>query len=347
MSEARRTSSPSVAFSRPYLTPELEEHIAIARELRDRSRSDNTRRSYATGWKQFLAYLAEHQPQASPLPADPALVSVFLASLSLKKLTPETLRSRASAIAHYHRQAGYPSPCDHPAVKDLLEGAMRDGAGRTHGRATITLDDLVKTLGKVPPASTCLEIRDRAIALLTFASGRRRSEIAALNVEHLNFRRKRGFLFVWIAKSKSDQSGHGQFVAIPRLDADREGACAVIAVERWIGELGATRGPLFPAFVRSVPKIGSRIDGRVVADVLKRIYRQAGVSEEDVAAIAAHSLRRGFVTSADAAGMSFSQIGAVTGQKDPRTIARYAVHEITKDPPLLAIIEHDKRQREP
>jgi hypothetical protein len=76
--------------------------------------------------------------------------------------------------------------------------------------------------------------------------------------------------------------------------------------------------------VRSVPKVGSRIDGRVVAEVLERICRQAGFSEEDVAAIAARSLRAQFRHPADAVGMTAAQIGAVTGQKDPRTIARYA-----------------------
>jgi integrase len=44
---------------------------------------------------------------------------------------------------------------------------------------------------------------DRAILLLTFASGRRRAEISALNVEDLDFSRS-DFLIITIRKSKTD-----------------------------------------------------------------------------------------------------------------------------------------------
>jgi hypothetical protein len=51
-----------------------------------------------------------------------------------------------------------------------------------------------------------------AIVLHTFASGRRRAEIAALNVEALDFSSAR-FLVITIRKSRTDQGGAGQFVA--------------------------------------------------------------------------------------------------------------------------------------
>jgi integrase len=329
---------PAVVAEGMFLTPELEEHVATARELRASSRSGNTRRSYATGWSQFMEYVATHAPEQPTLPASPVTVALFLASLHAAERTADTLRSRSSAIAFYHRQAGHPSPCDHVAVKEVLEGAVRKGAGRQHGRATVAIDDLEDLLSRLPEPNTPLALRDRALALLTFGSGRRRSEIAALDVEHLDFRRNPRFLFVSILKSKTDQRGRGAIVAVPRLPAERQRACAVVALSAWLAHHPTKTGPLFPSFVRGTPKVGKRIDGRVVADALKRLFLEAEFPPEHVAAIAAHSLRRGFVTSADAAGMTHSQIGAVTGQKDPRTIARYAVHELTKDPPLLGII---------
>ena len=338
MTDDSTSSSPAVVPEGMYLTPELEAHVAAARELRERSRSENTRRSYATGWAQFLEYSATHRPHEPPLPADPEIVALFLGSLHAAERTSDTLRSRASAIAFYHRQAGHPSPCDHVAVKEVLEGAGRMGAGRHHGRATVTIEDLEDLLSRLPQPTTPLALRDRALALLTFGSGRRRSEIAALDVEHLDFRRNPRFLFVTILKSKTDQRGRGTIVAVPRLPSERQRACAVLALSAWLAHHPTKTGPLFPSFVRGTPKIGKRIDGRVVADALKRLFVEAEFPAEHVAAIAAHSLRRGFVTSADAAGMTHAQIGAVTGQKDPRTIARYAVHELTKDPPLLGII---------
>jgi site-specific recombinase XerC len=68
-------------------------------------------------------------------------------------------------------------------------------AGRDHGRATITAKRLAAALELQGPPATPIAIRDRAILLLTFASGRRRAEIAGLNLEDLDFGRP-GFLIV-------------------------------------------------------------------------------------------------------------------------------------------------------
>ena len=69
----------------------------------------------------------------------------------------------------------------------------------------------------MPAARAPLELRDRTIALLMFASRRRHPEIAVLDVEKLDFERNRRFLFLHVAKSKMDQRGRGQMVTIPRM----------------------------------------------------------------------------------------------------------------------------------
>jgi hypothetical protein len=63
---------------------------------------------------------------------------------------------------------------------------------------------------------------------LRAAAGRGRR--ARLNVEDLDFGRP-GFLIITIRKSKTDQGGAGQFVAVPRID---NGPCAVAALEAWL-----------------------------------------------------------------------------------------------------------------
>jgi integrase len=145
-------------------------------------------------------------------------------------------------------------------VRDLLEGARREDAGRDHGRASVTAKRLAAALELQGPPATPLAIRDRAILLLTFASGRRRAEIAALNVEDLDFGRP-GFLIVTIRKSKTDQGGAGQFVAVPRID---NGPCAVAALEAWLSIIEQKKGPLFVAFSPHGELRETRIEGRLV-----------------------------------------------------------------------------------
>jgi integrase len=215
-------------------------------------------------------------------------------------------------------------------VRDLLEGARREDAGRDHGRATITAKRLAAALELQGPPATPLAIRDRAIVLLTFASGRRRAEIAGLNIEDLDFGRS-GFLIVTIRKSKTDQGGAGQFVAVPRLE---HGPCAVAALEAWLAVIERKKGALFVAFSPHGDLRETRIEGRLVAEVVKRLFRDAGASASDVDAIGAHSLRRGFVTSADMAGATTAQIMDVTGHRDPKSLRRYTRRELLHDPVL-------------
>lgn len=330
------------------LSPEIEATIYAARELADASRSENTRTSYRSGWDQFLRYCREQHPGRSPLPAHPALVALFLTWLSQQGRTSATLRSRAAAVGYHHRRAGHPSPCDHQFVKDVLDGASRRDAGRDHGRATVTREDLEALLLRLPDPVTPLEIRDRAIALLTFATSRRRSEIAALDLVHLTFRRQNehDFLLVRIARSKTDQHGIGATVAVPRLGEPLRRICAVRALVAWLEVIHAYdervvvgEGPIFRAFSITSELQSHRIEPRAVAAALKRLYTQAGYTQEHIRAIAAHSLRRGFITSADAAGSTAAEIMAVTGHRDRRMLDRYTNHEKTKNPPLLRIFE--------
>jgi site-specific recombinase XerC len=263
-----------------------------------------------------------------------ALVATFLGSLRDRGASAQTLASRAAAIRYFHRAAGLAAPTDQRVVRDLLEGARREDAGRDHGRATITAKRLAAALELQGPPATPLAIRDRAILLLTFASGRRRAEIAGLNIEDLDFGRS-GFLIVTIRKSKTDQGGAGQFVAVPRLE---HGPCAVAAIEAWLAIREQKKGALFVAFSPHGELRETRIDGRLVAEVVKRLFRDAGSSESEVEKIA-HSLRRGFVTSADMAGATTAQIMDVTGHRDPKSLRRYTRRELLHDPVLLKLFE--------
>jgi integrase len=314
-------------------SPHVARAITTARRLIAGATSENTRRSYETGWRQFSIHA--QGLGLEPLGAHPALVATFLGHLRDGGASAQTLGSRAAAIRFFHRAAGLASPTDQRVVRDLLEGARREDAGRDHGRATITAKRLAAALDLQGPPATPLAIRDRAIVLLTFASGRRRAEIAALNIEDLDFGRP-GFLIVTIRKSKTDQSGAGQFVAVPRLE---HGPCAVAALEAWLILIEKKKGPLFVAFSPHGELRETRIEGRLVAEVVKRLFRDAGAAPGEIDTMGAHSLRRGFVTSADMAGATTAQIMDVTGHRDPKSLRRYTRRELLHDPVLLKLFD--------
>jgi integrase len=73
-------------------------------------------------------------------------------------------------------------------------------------------------------------IRNKAIILLGFAGGFRRSEIVALNVSDLAF--ESGSLRVTLRRSKTDQEGVGRTIAI--MPGENPTTCAVAAVRAWL-----------------------------------------------------------------------------------------------------------------
>jgi integrase len=97
--------------------------------------------------------------------------------------------------------------------------------------------------------------RDRALLAFGFAGAFRRSELCALEVADLT--ETPDGLRVLIRRSKGDQEGQGQEVAIPRGYRLRP----VEAVQTWLAAAEISQGPVF----RAVAK-GSRVSDAPLAD---------------------------------------------------------------------------------
>ncbi len=95
-----------------------------------------------------------------------------------------------------------------------MSGIRREHGTRPLRRAApLDLDPLQRLLEPIDTA-TLAGSRDRALLLLGLAAALRRSELVALDVEHLEFNPARG-LSVLIAGSKTDQERAGIRVAVP------------------------------------------------------------------------------------------------------------------------------------
>jgi site-specific recombinase XerC len=78
------------------------------------------------------------------------------------------------------------------------------------------------------PEDDLISVRDRAILLLGFSSGMRRSELAALDVSDLTFVDQG--VDVLIRRSKTDPEGKGRTIGIPR--GRNQDTCPRLALER-------------------------------------------------------------------------------------------------------------------
>jgi integrase len=157
--------------------------------------------------------------------------------------------------------------------------------------------------------------RDRALLLIGFAGGFRRSEIVGLNVEDIESVRQG--LIISLRHSKTDQEGHGRKIGIP---VGRTRWCPVAALSRWLDLAGIASGPIF----RSVDRHGNvgtaRLSGEAVCIVVRDRVASAGI---DPTGYSGHSLRAGFATSATQAGISTTKIRQQTGHASDAMLARY------------------------
>ena len=94
------------------------------------------------------------------------------------------------------------------AVSDVLNGIKRNKGVNQTGKAPLLTVDVRRLIGVI--SEGLLGTRDAAMRLLGFAGGFRRSEIAALRVDDIEF--GSDGLTVTLRRSKTDQEGAGRKV---------------------------------------------------------------------------------------------------------------------------------------
>jgi integrase len=158
------------------------------------------------------------------------------------------------------------------------------------------------------------DLRDRALLLIGFAGGLRRSELAAINL--IDFERVREGIILTIRRSKTDQDGVGRRIGVP---FGRTIHYPVRALETWFDAARIEDGPVF----RSVDRHG-RVSGRLSGEAVSLILRdRMATAGFDPTGYSGHSLRAGFATSATRAGVSTFKIRQQTGHASDAMLSRY------------------------
>lgn len=269
------------------------------------SLSEATKRAYRAD---VLAFLSS----GGSIPATQVQIARYLAALA-QELSPVTLQRRAVAIGKAHVAQGCADPTKGSHVRATLRGIRR-----LHGRpqrqaAPLLREDLLAVVDALP--DSLMGVRDRALLLVGFAGGFRRSEVVGLDVEDVAF--VPDGLLVTLRRSKTDQEGAGRKVGIPY---GRTRACPVKALRTWLDKAEVASGPIF----RPVSK-GGQIGSRALTDqsvnlVLRKCAARVGLPCER---LSGHSLRAGLVTSAAKAGVSSWKIRQQTGHRSDAMLQRY------------------------
>ena len=279
-----------------------------------KTKSDNTLRAYESDWLDFYDWC--NHAKLSPLPAEPETVINYINDLA-DNAKANTVSRRLSAISENHKAANFfeQNPCRHALVRNALDSIKREKGTMQHGKAPILMEDITE-LSSYFAIGDITGIRDKALVLIGFMGAFRRSELVAINIEDLSF--SNDGVIILISKSKGDQDGRGEYVAIPY--ASTHTICAVTALKNWLNELPDKSGPLFRPLNKHKQLRNQRLTSQSVALILKKYVALAGFNPDD---FAGHSLRRGFATSAAQHDVDERNIMQQTRHKSEKMVRRY------------------------
>ena len=267
------------------------------------SKSLNTLRAYQSDFNNFSLFCTKNGFQS--MPTLPKILSLYLTELSTKSKY-STLKRRLASISILHKIKGHYIDIKHPVIMENLMGIKRVKGSNQKGKKPLLINDLKLLINAINESNekNNRKIRDKALLLIGFAGGFRRSELVSIKIEDIEFVTEGVKIFV--KRSKTDQSGEGMTKAIPYFENNHY--CPVSALNKWIKILNNKENKIF------------NISDKSVALILKKYACKAGL---DSSKYSGHSLRSGFATSTAESGAEERNIMAMTGHKSTEMVRRY------------------------
>lgn len=284
----------------------LDRLVENARDYAKASTAENTNKAYAADWKHFARWC--RLKGTDPLPPSPEMIGLYMTDLAAPTngspaLSVSTIDRRLSGLAWNYAQRGFSLDRKDRHVATVLAGIKRKHAHPPVQKEAIPPEDIlamVATLG-----FDLRGLRDRAILLLGYAGGLRRSEIVSLDVGKDDTPDSGGWIELLddgAVLTLNAKTGWRE-VEISRGSSSR--TCPVHALEQWLHFAKIDFGPIFVRTSRDGKKaLEARLNDKHVARLIKATVLKSGIradlpEKDRLALFSGHSLRAGLASSAE------------------------------------------------
>lgn len=284
----------------------LDRLAETARDYARASASENTLKAYAKDWAAFTRWCRGRG--ADPLPPSPPLIGLYITDMAAPggkapALSVASIERRLSGLSWGYAQRGERLDRKDRHIASVLAGIRRKHARPPVQKEAILPEDIRDMIATLP--HDLRGLRDRAILLIGFAGGLRRSEIVCLDHSKddtpdsggwvqlfeggalITLRGKTGWREVEIGRGSSDQT------------------CPVHALSQWLHFAKIDFGPVFVAVSRDGRRATKdRLSDKHVARLIKQTVEDAGLrpdlpKAERLRLYSGHSLRAGLASSAE------------------------------------------------
>lgn len=306
----------------PEVQPDQGGHMTLGlRDLADRARgyaeaasSGNTRKAYASDWRHFNAWCRREGLEALPLGGglpEPQVIGLYITacasgakSVGGKTNSVSTIERRLSALIWNYTQRGLLLDRRDRHISTVLAGIRNSHGAPPKQKEAIMPEDLLAMLDQCD-RGTLRGMRDRAMLLLGFAGGLRRSEVTGLDMGRDHTDDGRGWIEILPEGMLLTLRGKTGWREVEIGRGSKPETCPVTAMQQWLKFARISQGPIFRRVTGQGREVGPmRLNDREVARLVKRTALAAGVRGDLPEAkreilFAGHSLRAGLASSAE------------------------------------------------
>lgn len=291
------------------LPAHLERLADRARDYVDAASSANTRRAYTSDWKHFSGWCRRQGLEV--LPPSPQTVGLYITACASGAATADrqansvaTIERRLSALTWNYAQAGTPLDRTDRHIATVLAGIRNTHGAPPRQKEAVLPEDVIAMLETLD-RGTLRGLRDRAMMLLGFAGGLRRSEIVGLDVNRDDTEDGQGWVEILDKGMIVTLRGKTGWREIEIGRGSSDATCPIVALQTWLKLARIGHGPLFRRVTGQGKDVGpDRLNDQQVARLVKRAALAAGVrgdlpEGEREEKFAGHSLRAGLASSAE------------------------------------------------
>ena len=150
------------------------------------SKSTNTLRAYQSDYNDFSLFCSKNGFQA--MPTQPKILALYLTHLaSYSKFS--TLKRRIASISIIHKTKGHYIDTKHPIIVENLMGIKRTNGSNQKGKKPLLINNLEVLIKAIDESEekNIRKTRDKALVLIGFSGGFRRSELVHIEYEAIEF----------------------------------------------------------------------------------------------------------------------------------------------------------------
>lgn len=290
----------------------LDRLVDQARGYAASATAENTAKAYRADWKHFASWC--RRKGADPLVPSPAVVGLYITDCAKPAdgrpaLAVSTIERRLAGLSANYRARGLSLDTTDRHIAEVWAGIKRTHGKQPEQKEAVLIEDVLAMVGAL--SHSLRDMRDRAILLVGYAGGLRRTEIVGLDVGKDETEDGRGWVEILKDGAVLRIKGKTGWREVEIGRGSQDATCPVHALEEWLHFGKIDFGPVFRRVYRENAGVGTeRLSDKHVVRLIKRLVLEAGVGRDRPALsklsdakranfFAGHSLRAGLASSAE------------------------------------------------